>query len=253
MPLYELMREPGRPRAQDEPELQASGPEPDRSTGWPAWLSAGYAIRLPVGYVLVVVAVVVLLVVGAYVVGHQRAEGQVKAAYEAVLVEQSRQHSAGLGLQDPLEQSEPAVEHPVVTTVIAPLAVPEPQRTPQPSPNPPVSAPAPAMAGGPIVVTQGSDPRQSGLHYFVIAETREAGAVRLAQFCRQEGLEAYVVRGNNPRLRRVILLPGFTTRLRTDPQVARLIERIFQVGAQWKANERGASDLRDAYMARYDG
>jgi len=242
-PLYELMRQPRRPRAEIEPELEIAPRGDDRGAGWPAWLMPGHAIRLPVGYVLVASAVVVLAIVLAYVVGHEQAERRVTAAYEALLLEQSRQRSAALGLQDPLDETTTGLGVETVTGDVPPLALPEPSRGPEPMPS----------RGGPIVVTEGGDPRQPGLHYFVIAETREDGAIRLAEFCRDQGLDAYVVPGHNSRLRRVIVLPGFGTRLRTDPEVARLADRIFEAGARWKSNKRGASNFRDAYMARYNG
>jgi hypothetical protein len=93
-----------------------------------------------------------------------------------------------------------------------------------------------------------SDPRQADLHYFVLAETRPEGAVRLAEFCRERGLEAYVIRRNNSRFRRVIALPGLESRSTESPAYRGLSQEVLRVGLEWKSRYPGESDLSDSYL-----
>ena len=71
-------------------------------------------------------------------------------------------------------------------------------------------APAPAADSdqplGPM--PKGIDPRQSGLNYFVVASVLEANADKIVQFCRDRGLDAWVVPDHNGRLREITILPG---------------------------------------------
>ena len=93
----------------------------------------------------------------------------------------------------------------------------------------------------------GVDPRQQGLHFFVLASTLEPNAVRLVAFCRERGLDAYVVPDHNGRLREVTVLPGFELSERSGPVIKQLEERIRQVGVLWKASGPGNSDFGDRY------
>jgi hypothetical protein len=97
-----------------------------------------------------------------------------------------------------------------------------------------------------------SDPRVKGLNYFVLVEGSETGAVQLAEFCRTNGLESYVVSGKNDRLRRVIAFPGFPSSARSSGEVKALEAKIHQIGDQWKKLKRG-TDLRDSYPSLYSG
>lgn len=109
--------------------------------------------------------------------------------------------------------------------------------------------PAPALFGnrsgwGPIL----SDPRRAGFYYWIVAETTRPGAVRLCEFLRARGLEAYAVPGKNAFLR-VAVLPGH--RKRNDPQNAdlvRLEESLERIGRAWQ-RAGGTSDLGDKYRS----
>lgn len=98
-----------------------------------------------------------------------------------------------------------------------------------------------------------ADPRKKGLNYFVVVETQETGAKRIAAFCRNNGLETYVIPGKNDRLRRVIVLPGFESGARSSPEVKSLEQKMQDVGDKWKKAERGNSDFRGAYPSLYNG
>jgi hypothetical protein len=92
------------------------------------------------------------------------------------------------------------------------------------------------------------DPRQAGLSYFVLCSTLEANALRVVDFCRSKGLDAYVVPDQNGRLREVTVLPGFEAGERSSSAIKELEERIRKVGVSWKASGPGNSDFGDRYI-----
>jgi hypothetical protein len=231
------MRPPG---AGPEREPQEPVAEPEDQGRWarasaagaaaPAgrrWFGPGRAISLPVGYVLIGASALVFVVCVAYVAGVKRGEWLEQARA-------SHRESGALMRTGQLES--PAVRDPLL----------------EPAPVPPAAERAAAPGSPALVGPILSDPRTPGLHYFVLAMTRLEGATRLAEFARQHGLEAYVIGSNNDRLRRVIVLPGFETSVRTHPAVQHMEQRIHQVGRLWK-EKQGESDLRDAYMSLYEG
>lgn len=95
-----------------------------------------------------------------------------------------------------------------------------------------------------------SDPRRAGFYYWIVAETTRTGAVRLCEFLRSRGLEAYAVPGNNAFLR-VAVLPGQRQRRdprNPDPDADRLEEAIERAGRAWR-QAGGTSDLGDKYQS----
>jgi hypothetical protein len=126
--------------------------------------------------------------------------------------------------------------------------------------NPQVAAPKPAAAvtspelGSPLPPAQrGIDPRQAGLNYFVIASVLEANADKLVSFCRERGLDAWVVPDHNGRLREITVLPGIPSSEKKGAVAKALEERIRKVGQQWKAAARGNSDFEDRYLKLFNG
>ncbi|MFZ4749601.1 MAG: hypothetical protein ACOYMM_03720 [Phycisphaerales bacterium] len=100
---------------------------------------------------------------------------------------------------------------------------------------------------------RGIDPRQAGLHYCVIASVLEANADKLVQFCRDRGLDAWVVPDHNGRLREITVLPGIP-KSELKGELAKSLEaRILKVGALWKAAGRGNSDFEDRYFKPFNG
>jgi hypothetical protein len=245
MPLYEMMtrvRSGISSRPAPPPEEPVDPGDPGEPAAIGEWLSPGRVVRLPVGYLLVAAALVVVLVIGAYVTGYRRADRRARADYETALRDRMSSLGGGMVGQDPLMN--PVVDPPPVSPPVELVAQPDTAAASGPG------RARPAGGGwGPVA----SDPRQAGRFYFVVAETRPAGATRLAEFCRAEGLEAYVVKGHNDRLRRVIILPGFASRSRSDPAVGAMQESILRVGRRWQARERSGSNLSDAYMAQHAG
>ena len=96
-----------------------------------------------------------------------------------------------------------------------------------------------------------SDPRVSGKNYFTLIQTTKDGALQLASFCRQKGLEAYVISGNNTRLYLVIALPGSVDR--NDAVAIKTRSKILAIGQDWTNTNAGrGSDLQDSYQMLYN-
>jgi len=100
---------------------------------------------------------------------------------------------------------------------------------------------------------RGVDPRQAGLQYIVIASVLESNADKLVQFCRERGLDAWVVPDQNGRLREITVLPGIPKSELKGTVASELKSRIRKVGAQWKAAGRGNSDFEDHYFKPFNG
>ena len=99
----------------------------------------------------------------------------------------------------------------------------------------------------------GVDPRAVGLNYFVLASTLEPNAVKIVEFCRNRGLDAWVVPDQNGRLREVTVMPGFEYSERGSPTVRELDERIRNVGVLFKASGPGNGDFGDRYHKLFKG
>ena len=236
--LYELIGPPRPTRRVYKPKRRTSVAK--KST-LPAWLSPGYTIRLPIGYLCVAAVVGVVALAAAYGVGYARARPTEGAG-----------HMGGWRDAADLAQSRPGPEEPLaLRTRPKTAAAPLPQLLTVSLRAAKRTGP-PAVEYDPLAATDQpapifSDPRTPGKSYFVIAETHAAGAERLARYCRSEGLEAYVIGADTNKFRKVIVLPGFDPGIRSDPKVKTLETTIHRVGDKWKSVERGASNLRDAY------
>ena len=197
-------------------EAESTSPrsEQDGATAWPG---PGRSIRVTAGHLLVVAALVMILIVITWMIAFRQGELQARADLESVIFQ-------------------PVVSDPVLAAPVV-IEIPDPLEAGQESP---FSAP---LVG---------DPRQQGLFYFVLAETREAGALRLARFCRERGLETWVIPRDNTGLARVIALPGLTSTSRSEAACRNLDERIGGIGLQW-VESGGQSSLEDRYLVRWDG
>lgn len=214
--LYELIR-PG-------PGADTSKPPAPRDDLEHNVLSPGRSVRLSVGGLAVIGAITIALLVISWAMGFRRGEAIARADYATRVL----------------------ADMPVDPINAPPVAAAPSGADPAiPAPRPPKAA---ARAWGAVL----GDPRAAGQRYFIIAETSPDGAMRLAAFCREQGLETYVVSGHNARLRRVIALPALSTDSRSNEAVKRLEDAIHAVGRRWKASG-GATDLHDAYPSLYRG
>ena len=185
-------------------------------------LTPGSSIRLSIGSIGVIVAVCIALIVISYTMGFRRGSDIAKEDY-------------GKRLFQEITETQP-------NTVLEVVLTPSPARIPPTNP----SLEGIGSSWGPIT----SDPRVSGNNYFTLIQTTKEGAVQLATFCREKGLETYAISGNNTRLYRVIALPGSANR--NDAVAADVRSKIYAIGQQWaKTNAGRGSDLKDAYQSLY--
>ena len=197
-----------------------------------ALLTPGRTIRLPVGYLLLGGGVMILVIWFAFMLGHNRGEGKARNQFEQTVLDQT----GDIGTDGSLVTVDPLNDQPGDRV-----------QTPPKSNAKPASGTSTAASGkwGPVVPK--TNPCRKGELHFVLAETTEGGAKALADFCRNNGLETYVISGKNERLRRVVAFPGFVNSAYSSSAVKALESKIHQVGQLWKATNRSNSDLRDAY------
>jgi hypothetical protein len=215
------------PPARVEPKPVAIS---DRTT---PWISPGQSVRLPVGYLLLAGAVVLFLLFATYMFSYKQGFKAAQAEVDQALLQ-----AANAQMEATL--IEPLKEVPAGSSVAA--APPKSSTSPKPA-----AARHPSAWGA-----LRGDPRQKGLNYFVLAEGTAAGIMKLAEFCRANGLETYVVPSKNERLR-AIALPGFGSAERSSQAVKALESQIHRIGEQWKKQDRSNSDLHDAYPSLYSG
>ena len=231
-PLYDLMSTRRGTTVESAPVVDVD----DGDDVGSSWLSPGRVVRLPVGYIFLALGFVALVIAAAFVLGHARGESAARARFER---EFTAAPGPGASLRDPLRGPEAGA--PVV------------------APNTPGATRTDADIAPPAAVDPrgwgriDADRRVAGRAYFVLAETTPGGAGRLAEFCRAEGLETYVIAGENASLRRVVAFPGFDPDERASEAAQALRARIHAIGDRWKRAEPGASDLRDAYPSTYSG
>lgn len=236
--LYELMGQRGVRSPRMAPETQSAPLMEEREA---SWLSPGRVLRLPVGYVLLAVAIAAGLVVTAYVMGYRKANLVVRAEYEQNVLNNAQgiePIQANDPLLDPLDeglfQNGDFGGGSTADTGFAPVM---PPRTI--TENPPITT----DSMGEIF----SDPRVSGLNYYVLMATNREGSERVVRFCRENGLETYAVRRNNAQTYTVIAFPGYASNERSDQRVRTLESLIHRVGELWKQDRGGTTDFRDAY------
>ncbi|MAA53027.1 MAG: hypothetical protein CMJ41_08450 [Phycisphaerae bacterium] len=196
----------------EQQDVGASRPGGPASQAW----EPGRSVRVTAGHLLVSIAVVMVLIVMTWMIAFRQGELQARAELESVIFQ-------------------PVLEDPVL----------DPSASVRLAEGEPV---AEAVAEEALV----GDPRQQGFFYFVLAETRLEGALRLARFCRELGLETWVIPRDNAGLARVIALPGVVTTSRTEEACRVLDERIGAIGLRWKESG-GTSSLEDRYLVRWDG
>lgn len=194
-----------------------------RSPGDEVPLGPGRSVRVPVGYLLVALAVALGIGVVAFTWGFSRGRDETRTELARTL----EQAVVGRSVQDP-------------------LGTPTAEAT---SP----AAPSEGVPSPPAALGAGDDPRRAGLNYFVIAHATPDTAPALAAFCREQGLEASVVSDHNGVLRKVIVTPGYADGARRSDEVQALERRIREVGLRWKSSRRGNADFSGAYPELFRG
>lgn len=203
-----------------EPIAESDAPIP------PSRFTPGSSLRLPMGFVMLGIVLIAGIILLAWWLGKGAGEDLAKA-------EVVRQGQARV-LIDPLDSPPPTRK--VEAAALAPAVEPVPQPTPE--------AKSSSVAQKPPST---GDPQIAGMHYFVLSETRLAGAQEIAAFCQQHGLDVAVVSSHNTRLAQVIALPGLATSRSSDPAYKALDAKIERVGLEWKQSGRQSS-FSDRYL-----
>jgi hypothetical protein len=243
--LYEKMRSRStsapliEPKEQIEPPVPFAQNEPPVEAMVSTWLRAGTAVRVPVGYVLVAAVLVLSVIVLAFTIGHRSGETAVRSKFEKEIVAATEANSE-LTAMDPLSQSGAPGRGALAGAGMTPRTRATQNANVQSSPS----------NWGQVAPK--SDPRKKGLAYWVLATTNEPGAIKLAEFCRANGLETYVVSAKNS-MRLVIAMPGFDLSVtgRNSAEVKSTEDKIYDIGAKWQRETRDIRNLRDAYLATF--
>lgn len=220
--LYELIsnksQDPPLQRTQKKPKKQAMAqPEFDVDLEHNLF-TPGRTFRISIGSIGVIVAVCIALIVISYTMGFRKGTAVSREDYGNRLFEELPPETLG-----PTQSNQSA------STVILP------DQPPSDTGN---------MNWGSVL----SDPRMQNHFYFTLMQTTKEGAMQLAAFCRQKGLETYVVSGNNTRLYRVVALPGSPDRNATSLRTVQ--SQIHAIGQEWAGTAAGrGSDLQDAYLS----
>jgi hypothetical protein len=221
--LYELMRKPGQGAGVPGGEGPAGGAPsagPRRGSTGPA-LPDSFEVSL--GKAAAIAAGCIVLIAIAYGIGVQR----------------GRSVSRGPSSQD----AGTTVE------VVVPPAPVTPGSTVPPGGATPA---APRKATGADRATAATDntvdPRVKGVKYYVLAHPSSDRASEMVEFCRENGLEAFLVPDDNALLRKIIVLPGYRDASeKNSPEIKALEAKIRSVGDKWKRSSRGNKDFSDAY------
>ena len=236
--LYELIQARQGSRAAPLTPAPKSTTAAAPTTGEPiGWFSPGRTIRLPIGYLFLGAAGLILLAVSAYMFGYQHGERATELQFGDLA-----------GRTDGIPSAQIAQD---------PMATDSRRGTGSPRPNS-YGATAGRSNTGPRFTNGGrgglvqSDPREAGFNYFILIHTQRENAIKLANFCRDESLEAYVVKAKNMDQYQVIVLPGYRKGARETEQIRDLERRIKAVTRKWKLRINPRDDL-SYYPDRYDG
>lgn len=203
--------------------VQVGGEDSSQQRVPPRRVTPGSSLRLPFGFVAMILVVGLGLVLVAWWAG--RGAGVEEARQDMATRSEVRVFADPLAIPP---QVEPAA---VSITKAAPVQL----------------APV-AVSPPPVAVVEG-DPRVPGLSYFVLAETRPQGAREIAEFCGRQGLEVAVVLSHNARSAKVVALPGLLSDRMSDPAVQALDAKIAAIGRLWHESGR-QSAFEDRYQQR---
>ncbi|MCL4209082.1 MAG: hypothetical protein HRU76_01710 [Phycisphaeraceae bacterium] len=255
--LYELLSGHDAPRAA-APEVNGHTPHHRLSEAVVSphdpvrWFAPGRSIRVPVGYVFLVIAGVIAVAAGAYMFGYTRGAND-ESARRAELVAGETELAAlaaqqgirGGGARD--AGGSGGTSGAANRQSGGGGSIDARSGSVSDSGSRPLTPSTPA-GWGPIE----SDPRQSGLNYFyLVQKTTKAGATMVAEFCRADGLEAYVVPANNGRDFDVFVAPGHAPEARQSATVKSLESKINEIKIKWKA--RFGRDEIGISLERYRG
>jgi hypothetical protein len=220
--LYELMR-PGQAPGAESPSAPAPRqPSPRRGPTQPI------VFEVPFRWALATVGIVAVLLAVAYGIGvaRGRALGSAALPAEAVVAAPQSGSPAASGAGSPtipsMKQGDAAGT----------------------APKRPVADGRPL----PPAANNNVDPRVKGNRYYVLAHPSGEKAPGIVDFCRANGLDAYLVPDDTALFRKIIVLPGYKDASeKNSPEIKALEAAIKRVGAKLKAQARGNPDFADAY------
>jgi len=269
--LYELLKTPpssngyssqnGR-HSREEPVHEAA-PEPEARER-PVF-GNGRTIRLPAGYIFVFIAVLILCAAVAYMFGYMRGEQEGELSELDRLV--AEQENSLIGSQLGTNDSD-ASRAPGGSGLTERPSPPTGRNDTGSRPRDGNRGSGTAASGSPSNTSNGSaggqprtyhtpveptkDPREPGHYYYRLIATSRTMATTVAEFCRENGVEAFILRANNGGSYTVYVLPGFTSEERDSPGVKALEEQIDNVRTLWHAKV-GRNELVGYFPAFHSG
>ena len=229
--LYELMRRPGSPTG-GAPEV--GGPSPRRSGNAPG-LPAKFEVSL--GRAAIIGAFVVVAIAIAYGVGVQRGGSLARGGASNASADTPETSKTGAGASGPSTSNAAGANAAGGSPAIPALG----------GKSDATAARKPGGTERPATDNNG-DPRVKGDRYFVLAHPSSERASEMVDFCRLNGLDAYLVPDDNALLRKIIVLPGYRDASeKSSPEIKNLEAKIRSVGDKWKRASRGNKDFGDAY------
>ena len=217
--LYELMRKPGSGGGAGQGDVPSGAPR--RGSPGPG-LPDSFEVSL--GKAAAIAAGCVVLLAIAYGIGVQRGRSLGRDP-----------GSSDSGART--EVSPPAVTPPPGTGTVGNAPA-----------GPTGTAPRKAGTADRAATDNNADPRVKGTRYFVLAHPSSERAAEMVEFCRENGLEAFLVPDDNALLRKIIVLPGYRDASeKNSPEIKALEAKIRSVGDKWKRSSRGNKDFSDAY------
>lgn len=259
--------------APPEPVVVSKAPIDTRpeATGWIARAQHPVLLRVPPGWLVAIGVAVVGLLVISYLVGFSRGQtNKTTSESDEVFNSQAQQRGVG-GTRSGTGTPGGTQAGTGSMGTKPPGSAPGSGNTPgsvkpdggKPNAGTAAGTTGGATAGGANGGNQGagqqpgggtiSPLRKPGLNYMVLAQYPRDEAEKLAAFMQRSQVATIIVPSNNARLFHVIALRGFT-RDEITSQAKKDFEReLLRLGRKWQQEEKGAGNLSDMYLDRYDG
>jgi len=193
---------------------------------WSARLHQPIVLRLPRGLAILISIMLLALLLLSYWVGHQRGTDAAEIA----------------------RRTEQAAEQAVFHRTAADDSAVAVRKT-----NVAVGSGAGDLGNSETIMIEihepGSDPRQKGLNYFVLAHDTRPGAVALLAFLWRHGVDAAAFRKDNSGFYSVVALDYGFSRSELLGEVRQEYEqKLDRLGLEWEASQRGAKSFKKQGM-----
>jgi len=260
--LIELIRDRSGPtRTQAGPPVRAPRVRPE-APGRPSregragfdaealrgWLSPGRRLNLPMGYVLIALALVLISWIGMYMIGYSRAESTLEAERIAALTTTADplMDDRGTGLSADRAQGAGAL----------------PPRESATRPTPRVSSSGPTGTGLPRAQSNAAANRpasvlppaefESGLNYLIVANYHREEAQRAAAYLLDNGIRATVIPVRGGASWRVVCLGGFTGEQMRSGDHREQLQRMEELGKAWERDHGGPDNFGQMFFRKWE-